>query len=219
MTTATVSLDHDVGPKWQHWWAAAVLVLTVHIGILGLYLSVRQVQAPGLQIDGPIVLVDLEPVITPPPPADEPPPQEIEEPARPEPPPPEPAVVATPEPPPEPKRVERKKPAPQQPVQRSSSPSPVPPSWRDTVVVKLQRAKRYPASAASRREEGSVTLGVRIDRRGALVSHRIIRGSGNSAFDEEALAIAQRAQPFPPFPGEMTQAYVDLVVPLRFSLR
>jgi protein TonB len=174
----------------------------------------------------------LEPILDPPPP--------IEKPmvALPEPPPLPPPEVKAEQPkpeekPPQPKRVERKKKsaprttaAPRShsnTAERPASPSvgaPAPmTSWRDQVVAQLQRAKRYPSGAESRREQGVVTLSFSLGRNGAVLSRRIARSSGHSELDQEVLAMVMRAQPFPPFPANMTQARVGLTVPVRFSLR
>ena len=79
-------------------------------------------------------------------------------------------------------------------------------SWRDQVVAQLQRAKRYPSGAESRREQGVVTLSFSLSRNGAVLSRSIARSSGNSELDQEVLAMVMRAQPFPPFPAGMPQA-------------
>lgn len=92
-------------------------------------------------------------------------------------------------------------------------------SWRDQVVAQLQRAKRYPGGAESRREQGVVTLSFSLSRNGTVLSRGIVRGSGYSELDQEVLAMVMRAQPFPPFPASMPQPRVSLSVPIRFSLR
>ena len=182
-----------------------------------------------------------EPQVLEPPPPElivEPPPP-IEKPvvALPEPPPmpPPPEVKEEPRPeekPLERKRVERKKSdmrtsaAPRS--DRNTAETPASPSagasaamafWRDQVVSQLQRAKRYPRGAESRREQGVVTLSFSLSRNGAVLSRSIARGSGYSELDQEVLAMVMRAQPFPPFPSSMIQARIGLTVPVRFSLR
>jgi protein TonB len=92
-------------------------------------------------------------------------------------------------------------------------------SWRDLVLARLQQNKRYPASAEARREQGVATLSFSVDRNGRVLARSIARSSGVSALDEEVLAMVQRAQPLPAFPPAMTQQSVNLVVPIRFSLR
>ena len=147
-----------------------------------------------------------------------------------------PQVKEEPKPkPPEPKPVERKKPAPRttaaprserDTAERPSAPSPgsvssvaAMASWRDLVVAQLQRAKRYPSGPESRREQGVVTLSFSLSRAGQVLSRSIARSSGHSELDQEVLAMVMRAQPFPAFPAGMTQARVNLAVPIRFSLR
>ena len=137
--------------------------------------------------------------------------------------------------PPQLKRVEHKKPAPRttaaprserQTAARPAAPNPgavasrvALADWRSQVVSKLQRAKRYPRGAEQRREQGVVTLAFTLSRNGGVLSRHIVRSSGSSELDQEALAMVQRATPFPPFPAGMTQASVQLSVPVRFSLR
>jgi protein TonB len=174
-----------------------------------------------------------EPLIEPPPPMVE---AVVTLPEPPKEPPPPPEVKEEPKPkPPEPKRVERKKPAPRttaaprserNTAEAPSSPSPgsvnssaAIASWRDLVVAQLQRAKRYPSGAESRREQGVVTLSFTLSRSGSVVGRSIVRSSGNAELDQEVLAMVVRASPFPAFPPGMNQASVRLSVPIRFSLR
>lgn len=174
-----------------------------------------------------------EPIIEPPPPAVEP---LVALPEPPKEPPSPPQVREEPRPkPPEVKRVERTPPAPRTTAaprserataERPSAPSPgavstsaAMASWRDQVVAQLQRAKRYPSGAQSRREQGVVMLSFTLSRGGSVLARSIVRSSGNSELDQEALAMIMRAQPFPPFPAGMPQAQVRLPVPINFSLR
>jgi periplasmic protein TonB len=136
---------------------------------------------------------------------------------------------------PEPVRADRKPPAPQTtasprskhrtaPVARAPSPGSTASraaisNWRHLVVARLQRAKRYPSSAESRREQGVVTLSFTVNRNGRVLGRRIVRSSGHSSLDGEVLAMVARAQPLPAFPAAMTQSQIHLTVPIRFSLR
>jgi periplasmic protein TonB len=45
------------------------------------------------------------------------------------------------------------------------------------------------------------------------------RGSGHADLDEEVLALIRRADPLPPFPPDLAQDRLELVVPVQFSLR
>jgi periplasmic protein TonB len=92
-------------------------------------------------------------------------------------------------------------------------------SWRDLVLARLQQNKRYPAGAESRREQGVATLSFSVDRNGRVLARSVARSSGVPALDEEVLAMVQRSQPLPAFPPAMTQQSINLVVPIRFTLR
>jgi protein TonB len=101
----------------------------------------------------------------------------------------------------------------------SPRPSNVLPTWKIQVAALLERNKRYPAQAQSRREQGVVQLAFSLDRHGMVVASRVAASSGSAALDEEAIALIRRAQPFPPPPPELAGAQVDLTVPIRFNLR
>jgi protein TonB len=92
-------------------------------------------------------------------------------------------------------------------------------SWQTNLMRQLQRFKRYPASAQSRKEEGVVLLSFSLDRSGHVLAHSIAHSSGYTDLDDEVMAMIMRAEPLPPFPESMPQTRVDLTVPFRFSLR
>lgn len=92
-------------------------------------------------------------------------------------------------------------------------------SWRELLMMRLQQNKRYPRSAEARRKQGVVTLNFTVDRSGRVLSRKIVQSSGVAALDQEVLAMIDRAQPLPAFPAAMTQHAVNLVVPIRFSLK
>jgi protein TonB len=88
-------------------------------------------------------------------------------------------------------------------------------TWQRSLVAQLERHKRYPPQAHG--EQGVSTLTFRIDRHGTLLSSRIARSSGSAALDEETLALAKRAQPFPPPPADMPDDQLSFVVPVRYA--
>lgn len=92
-------------------------------------------------------------------------------------------------------------------------------SWKSRVVTLLERNKHYPAGAAARREQGVAQLAFSIDRAGRMVASQIARSSGSAALDREALALAQRAQPFPPPPPGLPGDNISLIVPIKFNIR
>jgi protein TonB len=95
------------------------------------------------------------------------------------------------------------------------------PSWQSLLFRRLQEFKNYPLQARRRREQGVVMLAFSVDRDGRVVSRHIVKGSGFSDLDAEALALLERAQPLPAFPPSMSERELklNLTVPIRFSLR
>jgi protein TonB len=83
-------------------------------------------------------------------------------------------------------------------------------------MAHLERGKRYPPTARSRREEGVVYVRFSIDDQGRVLAVRLARSSGSPALDDEVLALVQRASPMPaPPPG----APRDITAPVQFSIR
>ena len=150
-------------------------------------------------------------------------------------PPPPPKEVKK-QPPPKPKIVQRRKPVnPDKPrseqssaptaqaqiAQRTAAPasgassaSPAATaSWRGTLIAHLNRFKRFPNGA----NPGTAQVAFSIDRGGRVLSARLVRGSGDSALDEEAVAMIRRASPVPAPPDGLGGGSVSLSVPIRFS--
>jgi protein TonB len=63
------------------------------------------------------------------------------------------------------------------------------PTWKTQIVALLERNKRYPETSQSRREQGVAQVFFSIDRQGRVIDSRVVRSSGASALDEEALAL------------------------------
>ena len=97
----------------------------------------------------------------------------------------------------------------------TASPSPEIASWQQALAAHLNRFKRFPARG--RNAEGIVTVDFKIDRRGSVVSSRILKSSGSEVLDAEALAVIRRASPFPPPPAGVADDALSFVVPIRFA--
>jgi protein TonB len=91
-------------------------------------------------------------------------------------------------------------------------------NWRGALLAQLNRAKRYPGDARSRREEGTVRLSFSIDRSGRVIGYQISGSSGSASLDQEALSMIQRASPLPAPPPEVPGSRISLTVPVRFNL-
>jgi len=87
-------------------------------------------------------------------------------------------------------------------------------SWNRQIAAVLRRVLRYPPNA--RGQTGKVMISIVLDRQGRVIESRILKPSGVAVLDEEALAIAQRAQPFPPPPAEVSGERIKRDVPVNF---
>jgi protein TonB len=92
-------------------------------------------------------------------------------------------------------------------------------AWRTQILALIERNKRYPLAAQSRRQEGVAQVLFTLDRNGRVLDSRIAKSSGAAALDAEALALLRRAQPFPAPPPDVPGESVAVALPLRFSLR
>lgn len=89
-------------------------------------------------------------------------------------------------------------------------------NYNGMVAAHLARYKQYPASARSAGVQGMATVSFAIDASGRVTSARLARGSGNTAIDQEVMAMVRRASPFPP-PDDGRGR--NFTVPVRFNLR
>ena len=93
-------------------------------------------------------------------------------------------------------------------------------TWLGQISAALERHKRYPAAAHARHDQGVAQVSFTIDRQGHVIESIVVRSSGVADLDEEALALLQRTQPFPPLPvHEVGGERVTLTVPIRFVLK
>lgn len=92
-------------------------------------------------------------------------------------------------------------------------------SYYARLAAWLERHKHYPRQAQRRRQEGVVKLRFVMDRQGQVLTAQVLHSSGYSALDEAARDMLRRAEPLPPLPPELTQARLEIVVPVAFDLR
>lgn len=90
-------------------------------------------------------------------------------------------------------------------------------SWQKQLLAHLNRAKRYPAGVARRAAE--VAIFFSIDRRGHVLDFRVQRSSGQTLFDDAALAMMKRADPVPPPPPVVADDGLTFEVPVQFRAR
>jgi protein TonB len=115
-------------------------------------------------------------------------------------------------------------PVPAAPAPAAHASPPVPanaglPSFESLLAAHLDRYKRYPPAAQTHGEQGVAYLRFTMDRQGRVLAYRLERSSGHAALDAEVLALIRRAEPLPPIPASVTASPLEVVVPVRFSLR
>jgi periplasmic protein TonB len=93
----------------------------------------------------------------------------------------------------------------------------VDPKYWASISAQIERNKRFPPDGKN--DRGVAQIAFSIDRKGRVVSSRIVTTSGSPALDREALEIIKRSQPFPPPPAAVQGTEVSLTVPVRFNLR
>ena len=104
-------------------------------------------------------------------------------------------------------------------VDTVAAPKVSPARWQSRVLSWLNRHKRYPAAAKSRKQEGFVQVAFTVDKGGRITSARVARSSGVPALDQAALDMVRRASPVPAPPPEIATSSMKLAVPVDFSLR
>lgn len=98
------------------------------------------------------------------------------------------------------------------PPPQAAQPGP-PPHYLAQLSARLERKKKKLA----RNIEGIALIRFVIRRDGTLVSCTLARSSGIDLIDREAVALPERAGPFPPIPPDFTGSELVLTVPINFE--
>ncbi|MCG2841298.1 TonB family protein [Sandaracinobacter sp. RS1-74] len=106
-------------------------------------------------------------------------------------------------------------PAPPAPQMSSNAPD----TWEGRVLAALNKHRRYPRLAMTRRQQGVPYIRFVMDREGMVLSSRLERSSGFPDLDREAVALPKRASPLPKPPADKTGDTLELVVPVEFFLK
>ena len=125
----------------------------------------------------------------------------------------------------EPKEVEKPKPVPEPPAPQTRAPpkndrlgqfsEAGSNAYNALVFGHLQRFKRYPAAA--RGKSGTVVVRFVLNRAGDVIESAVTKSSGNDVLDREAVAILQRASPFPAFPAAKSGTQDTYIAPVSFA--
>jgi protein TonB len=90
-------------------------------------------------------------------------------------------------------------------------------TWQKELVAHLDKHKRYPAQRAQKSAEIMVSFA--LDRMGRVLSASIVKGSGDTAFDEAALAMLKRSDPVPQPPPMVADEGLSFTLPVIFRVK
>lgn len=88
--------------------------------------------------------------------------------------------------------------------------------WLGRLAAHLERRKRYPHTALSKRREGLVQVRFVVASDGSIVSPELVGPSGVPELDEEALDLLRRASPAPKPPPDVNPF---VTVPISFTVK
>ena len=92
-------------------------------------------------------------------------------------------------------------------------------SYQALIATVLQKHKKYPRRAASRRQEGIVTVKFIVKKTGDIISYELTSSSGHSLLDRAVETMLKKASPLPPFPNNLTEESITLILPVEFYLK
>lgn len=92
-------------------------------------------------------------------------------------------------------------------------------NWQARVLGHLEARKRYPYIAQRKRQEGIVYVRFVMDREGRVLARQLEQGVRSDELNEEAINLIKRAEPLPAPPVDVPGETIELVLPIRFSIR
>ncbi len=92
-------------------------------------------------------------------------------------------------------------------------------SYSAVVLAHLQRYRIYPDQARAAGITGVSTVRFTISASGSVIAAGLAGSSGQTVLDQAALAMVQRASPFPPIPPSLGRGSMTFAAPVRFNLR
>jgi periplasmic protein TonB len=90
-------------------------------------------------------------------------------------------------------------------------------TWQKELIAHLDRHKRYPSERSQKAAE--ILVSFVLDRLGHVLSASIVKGSGDTAFDEAALAMLRRSDPVPPPPPLVADEGLNFTLPVLFRVK
>jgi protein TonB len=90
-------------------------------------------------------------------------------------------------------------------------------TWQKELIAHLDKHKRYPAERQQKSAE--IVVSFELDRMGHVLSTSIVKGSGDTAFDEAALAMVRRSDPVPMPPPLVADEGLNFTLPVIFRVK
>jgi TonB family protein len=90
-------------------------------------------------------------------------------------------------------------------------------TWQKELIAHLDKHKRYPASRSQKSAE--IVVSFALDRMGHVLSTSIVKGSGDPAFDEAALAMVRKSDPVPQPPPIVADEGLSFTLPVIFRIK
>jgi TonB family protein len=90
-------------------------------------------------------------------------------------------------------------------------------TWQKDLIAHLNKHKRYPPGRAN--QGAQIVVGFVLDRTGPILSANIVKGSGDTAFDEAALAMLRRSDPLPIPPPLVADEGLSFTLPVIFRAK
>ena len=84
-------------------------------------------------------------------------------------------------------------------------------------MAHFDRHKRYPTDRAQKSAE--VVVNIVLERLGHVLSASIAKGSGDTAFDDAALAMVHRSDPVPQPPPAVADEGLSFTLPVNFRIK
>jgi protein TonB len=91
--------------------------------------------------------------------------------------------------------------------------------YRQKLLEHLDQHQRYPLLARRQQQQGTVEVRFTLTPQGQLVGSSLLRSTPFALLNREALALLERATPFPPIPPPLTETAITWTLPVEFRLR
>jgi periplasmic protein TonB len=101
----------------------------------------------------------------------------------------------------------------------SSKPSEATLTWQKSLVLHLNKHKKYPHEARKGGHEGTAAVSFTLDRSGKVIETRLDQSSGSDLLDKEAIEVLNRASPFPQPPSDVPNVTFQLTLPIQFRIK